>query len=72
MRKIKKIMNMGGIYRENRKIKNKGELREPNKENLENYNGKKCIGVKKEIKGDREQFQKRFHTFANYWNFQTI
>ena len=33
---------------------------------------KKCVGVKKEIKGDREQFQKRFHTFANYWNFQTI
>ena len=38
--KIKKIMNMGGNYRENRKIKNKGEIREPNKKNGENYNGK--------------------------------
>ena len=30
----------GGIYRENRKMKNKGEIREPNKENRENYYGK--------------------------------
>ena len=30
---------------------------------------KKSVGVKKEIKGDREQFQKLFHTFANHWNF---
>ena len=40
MTKIKKIMNMGGNYRENRKMKNKGEIREPNKENRENYYGK--------------------------------
>ena len=30
---------------------------------------KKCVGIKKEVKGDREQFQNLFHTFANNWNF---
>ena len=30
---------------------------------------KKYVGVKKEIKGDREQFQKLFHTFCQLLEF---
>ena len=39
-KEIKKIMNMGETYRENRQIKNKGKIREPNKENREKDYGK--------------------------------